>query len=462
MLNKFFKNIHNKYSRFFKFIFFLRYLFATFFVSISLFLTVPIFLNHEKKVELIKNYLLENYDFEISDYENIKYDAFPLPSFKFKKTQIKFLKSDANFNVNYFKIYPKILSIYNPNNFEANKIIFNENNVNLKISNFYIFIEQMSKQRKKINFNDLNFKIVDDNKLIVKLENMYFSNFGYKKNSIEGIIFGKKFIAKMEDNLKFIEFKLPNSGISANLDLNKKTKNGSFKSKILDANLKFDFQYDSKKFKIFNFYFRGKNLSFDKETLITLNPFLEIKTNLELKDLNSEILKKISFAKLLETKSMIKKINSETIIIYKTEKFSKDFIDNLNLKVNLVHGRINYKKDFLIENNLFNCKGDLNILEEYPLLYFDCSTLIKNKKKLLKKFSINIKRSDDVLGLEVKGNLNVLNKKINFEQISLNKKKLPKEDLKFFKNSLENILFDKSLLEVFETKKIKNFILEII
>jgi len=92
MLNKFLKTTHNNYSRLFKFIFFLRYLIATFFISSSLFLTIPIFLNHEKKVELIKIYLIENYDFEINEYENIKYKAFPLPSFEFEKTQIKFLK----------------------------------------------------------------------------------------------------------------------------------------------------------------------------------------------------------------------------------------------------------------------------------------------------------------------------------------------------------------------------------
>ena len=73
MLNKFFKTIHNKYFRLLKFIFFLRYLFAIFFVSIFLFLIVPIFLNHEKKAEIIKNYLEENYDFEINEYENIKF-----------------------------------------------------------------------------------------------------------------------------------------------------------------------------------------------------------------------------------------------------------------------------------------------------------------------------------------------------------------------------------------------------
>ena len=81
---------------------------------------------------------------------------------------------------------------------------------------------------------------------------------------------------------------------------------------------------------------------------------------------------------------------------------------------------------------------------------------------MLKKFSINLKSSKGVSALKLKGNLNILNKKINFEQISLNKKKLPKEDLKYFKNSFENILFNKSFLEIFEINKIKNYILEII
>ena len=462
MLNKFLKTIHNKYSRLFKFIFFLRYLFATFFISIFLFLIVPIFLNHEKKVELIKNHLEENYDFEINDYENIKYKVFPLPRLEFKKTQINFLKSNANFNVNYLKVYPKIFSIYNPNHFEANKIIFKENHANLKTSKFFTFIEQLSKQRKKIFFDGLTLKITKDNKLVIKLENIFYSNFGYKKNYIQGKIFGKKFKAKLEDNLELIEFKLLNSGITNNLELDKKLKKGTFKSKIINTNLKFDFEYDDERLKIFNSYFRSKNLSFDNETLITLKPFFEIETNFELQEFNNKIFKKFNFDKLIELRNIIKKINSKNTIIYKPKKFSKSFINYLNLKVDLANGRINYEKDFLIEKNFFKCKGNLNLSEEYPLLYFDCSAIINNKKKLLKKFSINIKRSDEVSGLKVKGNLNILNNKINFDHISLNEKKFPKEDLKYFKNSFENILFDKRFLEIFEIKKIKNFILEVI
>ncbi len=386
MLNKFFKTIHIKYSKLFKFIFFLRYLFATFFVSFFLFLIVPIFLNHEKKVELIKNSLIENYDYEINDYENIKYKAFPLPTFEFKKTQIKFLKSNTNFDVNYLKVYPKIFSIYNQNHFKTNKIILKENVGNLKTFDFYTFIEQLSKQRKKVSFNDLNIKIINNDKLIVRLENIFFSNFGYKKNFIEGKIFGEKFEAKLEDSLEFIEFKLLNSGINTNLELDKQTKKGTFKSKILNTNLKFDFEYDNEKLKIFNSYFRSKYLSFDNETLITLRPFFEIETNFELEEFNHKMLKKINFVELLEIKKIIKKINSKNTIIFKSEKFSKNFITDLNLKVDLANGILNYEKDFLIEKNLFKCKGDLNLSEEYPLLYFDCSAIIKDKKRLFKKF----------------------------------------------------------------------------
>ena len=36
-----------------------------------------------------------------------------------------------------------------------------------------------------------------------------------------------------------------------------------------------------------------------------------------------------------------------------------------------------------------------------------------------------------------------------------------KEDLKYFKESFENILFDENFLEIFNLKKIKTFILEI-
>ena len=158
MINKFFKTIHNKYSRFFKFIFFLRYLLAIFVTAITLFLTIPIFFNYEKREDFIKNYLIDNYNFEIRKYENIKYKPFPVPRLELKNVHINLKKSDTNLDVNKFKIYPNILSIYNFNDFKVSKIILYENTANLEISKSSDFIKQLLNQTKKLSINDLEIE----------------------------------------------------------------------------------------------------------------------------------------------------------------------------------------------------------------------------------------------------------------------------------------------------------------
>ena len=101
-------------------------------------------------------------------------------------------------------------------------------------------------------------------------------------------------------------------------------------------------------------------------------------------------------------------------------------------------------------------------MEDFPLLFFECNVIIFDKKKFLKKFSIRSSEKNKKLNLNIKGNLNVLNKKINFKNIEINENyKASKEDLKYFKQSFENILFDKSFLQIFDLKKLKEFILEI-
>ena len=60
------------------------------------------------------------------------------------------------------------------------------------------------------------------------------------------------------------------------------------------------------------------------------------------------------------------------------------------------------------------------------------------------------------------GNINILNNKINFKNITVNQDyEATKEDLNYFKQSFENIFFDKDFLNIFNYEKIKEFILEI-
>ena len=138
------------------------------------------------------------------------------------------------------------------------------------------------------------------------------------------------------------------------------------------------------------------------------------------------------------------------------------FFDDLNIKLNLAYGRINYSKRILIKKNNIKCDGSINFLEEYPLLFFDCQFKLQDKKEFLKKFSLKTKNKNEIFELNVSGNLSVLKRKVYFKNISTNDNYIAsKEDLKYFKNAFEEILYDKNFYEIFDLKKIKEFILEI-
>ena len=83
-------------------------------------------------------------------------------------------------------------------------------------------------------------------------------------------------------------------------------------------------------------------------------------------------------------------------------------------------------------------------------------------KKMLKKIGLRSNLKNKEISIKITGNLNLINQKINFDSIIMNKKnRLNEEDLKYYKTTFEIILFDKNFLKIFDLKKIKKFILEI-
>ena len=394
MFNKFKKTIHIKHSRFFKFVFFLRYLLLIFLISISLFLTIPAFFNYERKAEAIKLHLLNNYNFEIKNYEEIKYNIFPLPNLEIIGVKMN-LKLIKGLGVEKIKIYPDILSIYNYKNFSSKRINLRKINAEIQTSDLKFLVRELFHKKNKLSFLNLKINIFDEKFPVITLENIKFANFGYKENLIRGRVFGKNFKIKIDDNYKNINFKLLNSGINAEINFDKKQKTnfklGVFKAKILNTNFKSSFEYDGKNIKIFNAYFRSKDLSFKHNSEIILNPFLDINSNFIIEELNTQILTNPKFIKLFKVKDLLKKINNKIEIKFKPKKFNRNFFEDLYLKINLAYGRMNYSKKLLIANSTIKCNGSINFLEEYPLLFFDCYLKAENKREFLKKFSIKTK-----------------------------------------------------------------------
>ncbi len=466
MINKIYKTIHNKYLKFFRFIFFLRYLLLIFLISTTLFLIIPSYFNYEKHAEVVKTYLITNYKLEIIKYEKIKFQVLPLPNLELKNVEFNLKSPQIKLVTNNFKIYPKFLSIYNFNNFQVNKIVLKKNNISLNSSNLKFFLKHIINQKKKLLIDGLDLNINNKEKTIIKLKNTRFSNYGYNKNLITGEFLGKKFKTKLNKDLNNLSFKLLNTGISADINFEKNEKNnllfGSFKSKILKNNLKFNFKYDYKKLDIFDSYFRSKNLSFNNESSLILTPYFSIDSKFNIQDLNYRIFENIDINKTLNAKSVIKKINTDTEIFFKSKKISRHLIDELNLKINMAFGRMNYIKNISISGHHFKCKGNINLLEEYPILFFDCFIDSYDKQKLLREFFIKTKGKKENFRLNVSGNLNILNKKINFKKINMNENYVAsKEDLNYFKDTFERIIFDENFIKIFNLKKIKAFILDI-
>ena len=465
MINKIYKTIHNRFSIFFKFLFFIRYLFVVFFVATLLFLTIPHFFDYKKKETLISDKLFQSYGLKISEIETIKYRPFPVPHLQLINSLGTLFTNDIDIKIENLILYPTFLSIYNLNNYQIKRIKLNKNRVKIDTNQINEFTKKLFSLKRKIFIKDLVLKVQNNKTNLVNLKSINFKNYGFKKNILDGEIFDKRFKIKFTDEYKNIKFKLLNSGVFAELDFDDikgvSIKKGKLKSKFLTSNLKLDFIYDKDSLKINDLFFRDKRLSFDGSGNLKINPFFEVSLNSNIKNIKSEIFSSINFLKFLAMKDLIKKFNSKIDIDYEARKFSYNLINNISLKTKLEIGRLKITKISTIINSNMTCRGEVNLLEEFPILAFNCSLISPDKKKFLKKLDINYKKKNEPFNLSLRGKLNILKNKVNFDYIKMNNYEASAADLKYYKNIYENSFFKKNLFINFNKEDIKEFILEI-
>lgn len=466
MINKFNKIINNKFSVFFKFVFFLRYLFLIFFVAMVLFLSIPGFFDYEKRKPVIKNYLYQNYGLKITYMERIEFKALPVPNLEIKNLSTNFFSDDVVIKSKKLTLYPKLLSIYNYDNFSVRKIKLENNNIDTSLKNIKNLSNTIFNLKKKIFLKNLNIVLKNNEDKIFEIKKINYLNYGYKKNIIIGEIFDQKFKIKLDEKLEEVRLNLPNMGVSSKLNIDRYTKDsgldGLLKGKILKSQFKLNFSYDNKTIEINEFFFRNKKISFKSEGNLNFIPYFETDLVSRIIDIDTKLLSKLEINRILNSKNFIKKINLKKKIMFKSKTFNNNLIDELNLDMNLAYGRLNILKNFKISSSLFTCENNLNLFEDFPIFYFNCSIDTSDKKKLLKKIKIEYKNKREPFYLEVKGNLNVLNNKVNFEDIKLRSGyKASEDDLKYFKSTFESIIFDQTFIQMFKVSKIKKFILEI-
>ena len=467
MINKIFKKIINKYSNIFKFLFYLKYLFLIFFISSLIYLVIPKFFNYQEKQVYIKQYLDNNYNFKVKDIKKIQYNILPLPNLKLENVILDFHSSEFEIKVNNITIFPDVLKIYNFKNTKVKKLNLENSKIKLKAEKIITLFEKFSTQKNKININNFSIELYEEKKPIIFLSKINFSNYGYKKNIILGEVFNKRFKIKFANKKNKINFKLINTGIFGEInylnDNSPKFRAGKFKGKILNSHVKFNFLIDEKKISIKDFIFRNKLLSYNSFGEIIFSPYLSINLKSKIKEINKDLFENLDFERLIENKNFLKRLNINQEIDFTSRRFSGNFIKNFNSKISLTYGRLVSNKVILLSAGKIDCHSEINLTEDNPILILRCFLSDTNVQKFLKKFSIEYDGKNEKLNLELKANLNLRQKKINFLNIRLNNNyQASEEDLKFYKNLFENIMLDKSIYGIFNTKKISKFLNEIL
>ena len=465
MFNKTFKIIHSKYSNLFKFVFLLRYLIGIFFISILLLLFIPKFFDYSKKNQEIENFLFKNYNLQLISYERIDYKALPKPHLEIKNARLV-SSDDINLSVQLLNITPKLKNIYNFENYQASKIIVKKGVINFELEGYINLFNFFKKLEKNFSLEDLSINFKQDNSSLFSVNNFNYSNFGYRKNIIYGKIFDKDFKLEFEEEFKKVEFNLFETGVELELNLDEKKKqnvlSGNAKLKILSTKIKFDFELDKKFLKIKNSFFRNKNILFENKTLIMYQPFSQIESEIFLKEINTNFLRKLDFKKILSYNDLLKKINSNNEITYKSKSFKKNFIKDLNLNLNTSYGRISYFKNMTIPGGNVECSGSTNMVEKNPKIKFDCKIFINDQKKLKKNFSIKNKDDKKINEFKISGKVNLYKNEINLDYLKIgNQNEALKEDLAYFKNLIEKNLLKENFFGIFNYENIKTLLLEI-
>ena len=298
------------------------------------------------------------------------------------------------------------------------------------------------------------------------MNNVQFSNYGYEKGKISGIIFDKKFKLKNDDKNKNLSFKILKTGIKAKLNFEKikdKFISGSSKVIILNNYLKSNFVIQNDKLELLKANFRNDNISLSLNSVINFNPFFDMKSNIEINKLDRKIFDRIEVKKILNNHEILKRFNSQTKINYNKKKKIKHIIHNYLFNIELEHGRLFFLSNIDILGGKIKCSGNSFLLEQYPRLNFKCIVETSESERILKKFLIKKKMNKDLQNLNIIGSINILNNKINFKNIFIGKTyKAKKEELNYFKKVVEEILLDETLLDAFKKNKIKKFLIEII
>ena len=143
MINRINKIINNKFLRFFKFVFFFKISIFNLLCRNCLISPNSQIFRLQKKEQIIKSYLSQNYGLEIKRLEKISYNPLPVPYLEIDGFSANFFSKNIDLKTQKIFIYPKLLSIYNYDNFLVNKIKLNNSYIDTNLNSLNLLSKNL-------------------------------------------------------------------------------------------------------------------------------------------------------------------------------------------------------------------------------------------------------------------------------------------------------------------------------
>ena len=322
-------------------------------LTLSYFL-IPTFYDQDKIKYKFKNQILSEYNLEVKFNEKLRYGLFPKPHFFTKDLLIEHNQNEFA-NSKHVKIYISINDFLSFDKIKIKDLFLKKTEFNTNSLNINFFYQTMNsiKSEYKIIFKDSVIFYRDKSQNIIFL---------LKANSLKFLYNKKTLVQKMLLNYEI--FNTPFKLVTEN-DLKKKKIFSTIKSKKIRLNIENEYDYNKKNFngissisimrnsRSFNYEIKDNYFSFSStddnfKGKIDFRPFY-LDSDLRFKVIN---LKKLFFnnsilINLIKTEILNNQNLNARINIQSNKVNEINYLNNLNLKLNLSEGNISIKDSYI-------------------------------------------------------------------------------------------------------------------
>ena len=410
----------------------------------------PKFIDYSLRKELITDNLNEKSKLSLEQYSDINYEIFPSPRIAIKKATFNFNKGLVVTNESDLYIILNIKELFKFKSLNFKSILVKKGNAIINIDKIKILTKTLKKNKKNILFEDSNFILSENNKDLFKIK---FAKLKIENKNLEstiklnGTILDEKIFINFistNNNKNNLSLRIPSIDSSIKIFFENEKNNedviiGLANIEILNNFLQFNFK-KNEKYEIENGYIRNDLINTSIKGFLTFKPNLYFYLNLQPNMFNTKKIFLYSLEKYLlpdiKKLNFIKKLNGE---------INLDFQNLFKGKIIFENGSI-FLKNMIIKKNddLMTIDTNIEDLNKTKKVAFDLSKQINDKKNLDKLINI-------------RGLLIPSKNKIVFKEISINKKPLSKERVKFYEKNFEKEMLNESFDKFFNYKRINKY-----